>query len=161
MNKRANRIAAPCEMGGGLALGIAIACAVGLAAVGSQGQGPDSTPPKPPAPATFQGCVQKAPGSTTTLVISSATVCATLKGSLADDKLVGHEIELKGVLTPRTPDVAASIQVDSVASVGKSCSNACSLRPPASRGLHAPSAIPGSQGGTPGLTAPSTNTNDH
>jgi hypothetical protein len=137
-------------------LGMAIAGAACLAAVESQGQTPESAPAKPAAPAKFSGCVQKAPGSSSTLVISSGTVCATLKGSLADDKLVGHQIELEGVLTPRTAATAASIEVNSVGSVGKSCSDVCALQPPRSRGLRAPvsGAVPGSQGGTPGAVAP-------
>ena len=156
MGRLANRITASCEVTRGLVLGMAIACAAGLGAVESQGQAPESAPPKPPAPAKFSGCVQKAPGSSSTLVISSGTVCATLKGSLADDKLVGHQIELEGVLTPRTAAAGASIQVNSVASVGQSCSDVCSLQPPRSRGLHAPvnGAVPGSEGGTPGVVAP-------
>ena len=157
MGRFANRISATCKVTRGLMLGMAIACAASLAAVESQGQTPESgLPPKPSAPAKFSGCVQKAPGSSSTLVISSGTVCATLKGSLADDKLVGHQIELEGVLTPRTAAAAASIQVNSVASVGQSCSDVCSLQPPRSRGLHAPvnGAVPGSEGGTPGVVAP-------
>jgi hypothetical protein len=150
MSTVADGIAAISGMTRSLALGIAIAGAASLYA-----QAPDSTPPKPPAPQTFQGCVQKAPGSTASLIISSGSVCATLKGSLADEKLAGHEIELTGVLTPRTGAAAASIQVNSVGSVGKSCSDVCSPLPPRSRGLHPPDqAIPGTQGGTPGLTAP-------
>ena len=156
MGRLANRIAATCKVTRGWMLGIAFACAVSLLAVESQGQAPESAPPKPPAPAKFSGCVQKAPGSSNTLVIDSATVCATLKGSLADDKLVGHRIELEGVLTPRTAAAGASIQVNSVASVGQSCSDVCSLQPPRSRGLHAPvnGAVPGSEGGTPGAVTP-------
>jgi hypothetical protein len=157
MGRLANRITATCKVTRGLVLGMAIACAAGLGAVESQGQTPETgLPPKPSAPAKFSGCVQKAPGSSSTLVISSGTVCATLKGSLAADKLVGHQIELEGVLTPRTAAAGASIQVNSVASVGQSCSDVCSLQPPRSRGLHAPvnGAVPGSEGGTPGVVAP-------
>ena len=156
MGKFANRITATCKVTRGLMLGLAIACVASMAAVESQGQAPESAPPKPSAPAKFSGCVQKAPGSSSTLVINSATVCATLKGSLADDKLVGHQIELTGVLTPRTAAAAASIQVNSVASVGQSCSDVCSLQPPRSRGLRAPvsGAVPGSEGGTPGAVTP-------
>jgi len=161
MSRLANRISATCNVTRGLLLGMAMACAAGVAGVESQGQAPDSTPPKPAAPAKFSGCVQKAPGSTASgsnsaLVISSGAVCATLKGPLADDKLVGHQIDLEGVLTPRTAGAAASIQVNSVASVGQSCSDVCSLQPPRSRGLRAPEpgAVPGSEGGTPGAIAP-------
>jgi hypothetical protein len=98
--------------------------------------------------------VQKAPDSTTDLVISTPTACALLTGKVSAEKLAGHQVELTGILTPRTATAAASIQVDSVGSVGKSCTDVCALKPPMSRGLHRPSgsAIPGSEGGTPGLT---------
>lgn len=110
--------------------------------------------PKPAAPATYSGCVQKAPDSTTALVISAPTACALLTGKVSVDKLAGHEVELTGILTPRTPSTAASIKVNSVASVGKSCTDICSLKPPGTRGLHRPAnnAVPGSEGGTPGVT---------
>ena len=72
MDRLANRITASREVTRGLMLGMAIACAAGLAAVASQGQAPESAPAKPAAPAKFSGCVQKAPGSSNTLVISSA-----------------------------------------------------------------------------------------
>jgi hypothetical protein len=109
-----------------------------------------------PAPASFSGCVQRAPNSNTDLVISTPTACAKLSGKLATDQLAGHHVDLKGVLTPRTASASASIQVDSVIKVGEACSDVCSLQPPHSRGLHRPeSAVPGSEGGTPGETAPS------
>jgi hypothetical protein len=157
MSRLADRMSAMRGTNRGLALGIAIMCAASL-----QGQAPASAPPaKPPAPATFSGCVQKAPGSGNMLVINAANACAILKGSLADDKLAGHQIQLKGVLTPRTAATAASIQVSSVTSVGNSCSDVCSLQPPRSRGLHPPDqVIPGSEAGTPGLSAPAPNSND-
>ncbi len=134
----------------------ALAIAVALAGPPAFAQAAASAPAatKPPAPATYSGCVQKAPDSTTTLVISTPTACALLTGKVSVEKLAGHQVELTGILTPRTPTVAASIQVNSVASVGKSCTDICALRPPGTRGLHRPSenAIPGSEGGTPGLT---------
>lgn len=134
----------------------ALAIAVALAGPPAFAQAAASAPAatKPPAPATYSGCVQKAPDSTTTLVISTPTACALLTGKVSVEKLAGHQVELTGILTPRTPTVAASIQVNSVASVGKSCTDICALKPPGTRGLHRPSenAIPGSEGGTPGLT---------
>jgi hypothetical protein len=98
--------------------------------------------------------VQKAPDSTTDLVISTPKVCAVLTGKLSADTLTGHQVEITGVLTPRTSTAAASIQVNSVSSVGKACTDVCALHPPMSRGLHRPAngEIPGSEGGTPGLT---------
>ena len=137
----------------------------GVAGFPAWGQTPANAPPaKPPTPVTYAGCVQKAPDSDTILVISTAKVCATLnKGQASDkdfseEKLAGHEVELKGVLTPRTASVAASIEVNSVVSVGKSCTDVCALRPPATRGLHRPDPAagdaPGADGGTPGLAPP-------
>jgi hypothetical protein len=136
------------------ALAFAAAALLGVASAPALAQASGSTPP--PAPATYTGCVQKAPDST--LVISTPTACARLTGKAAADSqaLAGHQIELKGILTSRTPNAAASIQVDSVLSIGKSCSDICSLNPPGTRGLHRPagSAVPGSEGGTPGVAPP-------
>jgi hypothetical protein len=63
---------------------------------------------------------------------------------------------LTGVLTPRTTSTSASIRVDSVVSVGQSCSNTCSLQPPGTRSvrMHNQHEIPGSEGGTPGAPRP-------
>jgi hypothetical protein len=139
-------------------LSVIHACALAIALAGppafAQAAGTAPAAAKPPAPATYSGCVQKAPDSTTDLVISTPTACALLTGKLSVEKLAGHQVELTGILSPRTPTVAASIQVDSVGSVGKSCTDVCALKPPGTRGLHRPSdnAIPGSEGGTPGLT---------
>jgi hypothetical protein len=114
-----------------------------------------ATATTPPASATYKGCVQKAPGSEGTLVISTPNACAKLAGKVSADALAGHEVELQGILTPRTPSVAASIQVDSVTHVGAACSNVCALQPP-TRGLHRPQSndVPGTEGGTPGAVAP-------
>ena len=156
MDRIAARIVAVSESARGLMLGLAIASAVGLASAQAyaQASGSPPTPAKPAAPATFAGCVQKAPD--TGLVISTPKVCARLTGKFSVEELEGHEVDLKGVLVPRAASVAASIQVDSVTKVGKSCSDVCSLQPPATRGLHPMKnkEIPGSEGGTPGLTAP-------
>ena len=129
------------------------ACFAGVQASAQTPANPPA-PPNPPAPATYSGCVQKAPDSTTDLVISTPKVCAVLAGKLPADTLVGHQVELTGVLTPRTSSAPASIQVNSVGTVGKACTDVCALHPPMSRGLHRPAngEIPGSEGGTPGLT---------
>jgi len=144
----ADRIAAVSEVNWRLAMGIVLVGAAGLAGVHGYAQPPASAPAAP-APATFSGCVQKAPGSSTTLVISTPNTCATLKGQVSVDVLAGHQVDLTGVLTPRTGTVAASIDVHVVNGVGKSCSDVCSLQPPRQRGLH-----PGGEGGTPGAVAP-------
>jgi hypothetical protein len=134
---------------------VARSIAITFATFGIMSVGAEAQQAKPDAPTTFSGCVQKAPGSTTVLVISTPTVCATLKGKFSEEKLAGHEVDLKGVLTPGTAAVASSIQVRSVGSVGKSCSEVCSLHPPAKRGLSRKEhEIPGSEGGTPGVVAP-------
>ncbi len=154
MGSIVNRIAAISGTVRACAFLIAIAgCFAGVQA-SAQAAGSESAVPKPPAPATYSGCVQKAPDSTKDLVISTPTACARLTGNVSADTLAGHQVELTGILTPRTPSTAASLQVDSVSSVGKACTDVCALRPPSSRGLHGPvgNAIPGSEGGTPGLT---------
>jgi hypothetical protein len=110
------------------------------------------TPPaaSPSAQALYSGCVQQSPGDKDTLVLSTDTVCAKLTGDLATASLAGHEIDLKGVLTPRAARTPASIQIDSISHVGKSCSDVCSLRPPGTRGLGGEK--PGREGGRPGVT---------
>jgi hypothetical protein len=147
------------------AAALLVACGLAFPAPNSAAQSaaPSAQPPaaaaptptaKPPAPAReFQGCVQPSPIDKTVLVLSTDTVCARLVGSLATPQLTGHQIDLKGVLTPRTRDESASIRVDSVVSVGKPCSDVCSLRPPGTRGLGG-GETPGKEGGTPGLTTP-------
>lgn len=137
----------------GTACALAIAlCFAGVQACAQTPASP-SAPPKPPAPTAYSGCVQKAPDSSD-LVISTPKVCALLTGKVSADTLVGHQVELTGILTPRTSSAAASIQVNSVGSVGKTCTETCALHPPLSRGLHRPNdgMVPGSEGGTPGLT---------
>jgi hypothetical protein len=100
--------------------------------------------------------VQKAPGSSDTLVISAPTACAKLTGNISVDKLAGHQVDLTGILTPRTPAAPALISVDKVTKVGDSCTDVCSLRPPGTRGLHPPDSheVFGTEGGTPGVAAP-------
>lgn len=140
-----------------LALAFALAICPTIAA--AQPPAPPAATPAPAkaaAPASYSGCVQKAPGSTTDLVISTPTVCARLTGDAASaDKLAGHQVDLTGLFTPRTSSTAASIQINSVNKVGAACTEVCSLRPPGTRGLHSPSnqATPGSEGGTPGAVA--------
>ena len=106
-----------------------------------------------PAPANFAGCVQRSTTDKNILILSGETVCAKLTGTFSSEKILGHEVDLKGVLTERTASSPASIQVDTVNSIGKSCSNTCSLRPPGTRGLGGEK--PGKEGGTPGA-APKT-----
>ncbi len=110
----------------------------------------------PPAPATYKGCVQKAPGTDGVLLISTPSACAKITGKALGDDAIGHEVQLDGILTPRTASVPASLHVDSVISVGNVCSKVCTLRP--RRGLPSPQdqqkATPGTEGGTPGKVGP-------
>jgi hypothetical protein len=149
-----NRVATIAGTVQALTLGVAVTiCFAGAQSFAQAAGTPLVTPPKPPAPATYSGCVQKAPDSATDLVISTPTACALLTGKVSADTLAGHQVELTGILTPRTSAAAASIQVNSVSTVGKACTEVCALHPPLSRGLHRPAngEIPGSEGGTPGL----------
>ena len=139
---------------------LATAIAACLAGLHASAQAAGSAPPAPATPATFKGCVQKAPGSDGTIVISTANTCARLTGKLAADPLAGHEVELQGILTPRVSGAAASIEVNSVVKVGDACSQVCTLRPPGTRGLRRPDkAVPGSEGGTPGVAPKPQGTN--
>jgi hypothetical protein len=112
-----------------------------------------AAPAAAPAAAKFSGCVQPLTTDKDTMVLSGDTVCAQLTGKFAASDLTGHQVELNGVLTPRTSGTPASIQVGSVSSVGKSCSDICSLMPPRTRGLGRGGQTPGKEGGTPGLTS--------
>jgi hypothetical protein len=107
--------------------------------------------PGPPAPSSFSGCVKSATSDKDTIILSGESVCAKLTGNFSAEKLIGHQVDLKGVLTERTPTAPANIHVGSISSIGKSCSNTCSLQPPGTRGLEKP----GKEGGTPGM-APKT-----
>jgi hypothetical protein len=108
----------------------------------------EAAPAAPPAQ-EFQGCVQQSPTDKTTLIINTESACATLTGKFTATQLDGHLVDLKGVLTPRTSALPASIRVDAVVSVGKACSDVCSLKP-RTRGLGKGGEIPGKEGGTPG-----------
>jgi hypothetical protein len=153
MDRIADRIVTRARSARGLVLGRSIALIAVFMASAGYAQESGTSPAKP---AAFSGCVQKASGSSNTLVISGAAVCATLKGKLAEEKLIGHQVDLKGVLTARTASVAASIEVQSVEKIGESCSDVCKLQPPGTRGLRPPRdhEIPGTEGGTPGVVAP-------
>jgi hypothetical protein len=107
-----------------------------------------ATPPAPPA-TRHTGCVQRSAIDKDVIVLSTETVCAKLTGNFSADKLVGHEVDLKGELTPGTLSDPAVIHVESVSSVQKSCSEVCSLLPPGKRGLKK-GQYPGKEGGTPG-----------
>jgi hypothetical protein len=131
---------------------VAAVCGV-LSVAGRAGAQTTPAAAAAPAPAKFSGCVQPLATDKDTLVMSGDTVCAKLTGKFAAADLMGHQVELNGVLTPRTHDTPASIEVGSVASVGKSCTDICSLKPPGTRGLGRGGQTPGKEGGTPGLTS--------
>ena len=142
----------PASIAKACTLALALAACATLAVAQAPAAPASSTPPKP---ASFSGCVQKAPDSTD-IILSTTTTCARLTGDAASaDKLAGHQVDLTGIFTARTSSTSASIQVNSVQKVGAACSEVCSLHPPSSRGLQRPSnqAIPGSVGGTPGAVA--------
>ncbi len=115
------------------------------------------TPPTHAVPAStgessalrYSGCVMASPIDKDTLILNSDSVCADLTGKFATPDLAGHQIDLKGVLTPRAGTTPASIAIDSVDKIGKSCSEVCSPLPPRTRGL---GERPGREGGRPGAT---------
>ena len=111
---------------------------------------PSTTPAKAPSSVThYAGCVQRSTTDKDTITLSSETVCAKLTGTFVADKLVGHEVDLKGVLTDGTASTPAVIRVGSISSIGKNCSDVFSLLPPGKRGLKK-GELPGKEGGTPG-----------
>lgn len=122
-----------------------------LCAIPSLAQTATQTPAHPaPTPSNYSGCVQRSTNDKDTLILSGETVCAKLTGNFSADKLAGHEVDLKGVLTERTTSIPAAIRVTSITSTGKSCTNTCSLQPPGTRGLNKGGEKPGKEGGTPG-----------
>jgi hypothetical protein len=137
-------------------------CAFALAAH-TQSENPSGKQTAPPAhavptpsreasaaPVAFSGCVMASPTDKDTLLLNTDSVCANLAGKFATPNLAGHQIDLKGVLTPRAGKTPASIEVDSVDKIGKSCSQICSPLPPRARGLGGER--PGREGGRPGAT---------
>jgi hypothetical protein len=126
-------------------------CSTAMACLGQTAS--QTAPPvvatAPPTNSHYTGCVQRSTTDKDTIVLSNETLCAKLNGTFSAEKLVGHEVDLKGVLTDRTASVPAVIQVGSVGSIGKSCSDVCSLFPPRGRPLKKGD-YPGKEGGTPG-----------
>jgi hypothetical protein len=117
-------------------------CLIALSCLGQ------ATPhPTPPVPSNFSGCVKNSTTDKDTIILSGESVCAKLTGNFSAEKLIGHQVDLKGVLTERTPTTPANIRVGSISAIGKSCSSTCSLQPPGTRGLEKP----GKEGGTPGM----------
>jgi hypothetical protein len=131
-----------------------IVLCIGSAAMSGLGQSTSQAPPPavptaPPAPSRYAGCVQRSATDKDTIILSNETLCAKLTGTVSVEKLVGHEVDLKGVLTDRTTSVPAAIRVMTINSVGKSCADVCSLLPPHGRPLKKGD-YPGKEGGTPG-----------
>jgi hypothetical protein len=131
-------------------------CATAMPCLGQSTPQAAAPVPSTPSPAVsrYAGCVQRSTTDKDTIILSSETLCAKLTGAFSAEKLVGHEVDLKGVLTDRTASIPAVIHVGSISSVGKSCSDVCSLLPPGRRGLKKGD-YPGKEGGTPGA-APTT-----
>jgi hypothetical protein len=129
---------------------LALACAAACLGHSAGAQAPAT--PAPANPERFTGCVVRSAAEKDTLILNTETACARLTGSFPAANLAGHEVDLKGILTPRTPSTAASLHVDSVVSIGKACSDICSLQPPGTRGL-GKGEKPGKEGGTPGETS--------
>jgi hypothetical protein len=132
-----------------------IAVCICLATVFYPGQSTSQTPhpsssATPHAASRYAGCVQRSTTDKDTIILSGETFCAKLTGTFSAEKLVGHEVDLKGVLTDATASVPAMINVGSIGSIGKSCSEVCSLFPPGKRGLKKGD-YPGKEGGTPGM----------
>ena len=132
-----------------------IIIALSISTLSIPGRAQAAAQPSPPAPSNYTGCVQRSTSDKDVLILSGETVCAKLTGTFSADKLAGHEVDLKGVLSERTPANPAAIRVTSVTSVGKSCTNTCPLKPPGTRGLNKGGEKPGKEGGTPGA-APTT-----
>jgi len=113
---------------------------------------PQTTPPVSstvPAPSHYSGCVQRSTTDKDTIILSNENLCAKLTGTFSAEKLVGHEVDLKGVLTSGTTSIPAEIRVGSIGAIGKTCPDVCSLLPPGKRGLKKGD-YPGKEGGTPG-----------
>lgn len=94
------------------------------------------------------GCVMATEGGDYTFCEKDA--CSFVSGKGVDAKLAGHTVTLRGKVHEATPEVARTIVVSSIVSVGGVCKEACSPRPPGHRGFGHKDK-PGSEGGTPGV----------
>jgi hypothetical protein len=139
MTKKINRTAAA-------QIVVLCVCSLGRPGLGQAASRPAQTPP---AATHYAGCVQRSATDKDTILLSSETLCARLTGTSSAEKMVGHEVDLSGVLTDRTASTPAAIRVESIGSIGKSCTDVCSLQPPGRRGLKK-GELPGKEGGTPG-----------
>jgi hypothetical protein len=127
-----------------------IVCCIGAQTASCLFAQPAAPAQPPPAITRHTGCAQRSATDKDVIILSTEAVCAKLTGNFTADKIIGHEIDLKGALIPGTPTDPAVIRVESVSSIQKSCSDICSLSPPGRRGLKK-GQYPGKEGGTPGV----------
>ena len=96
----------------------------------------------------YTGCVMKSEGGDFTFC--EPAHCSLLKGEKVGERLVGHVVIVRGIVTNATDDEPRTLSVSEIVEFGKVCDQHCSLKPPGKRGVF-PKEKPGSEGGTPGL----------
>lgn len=100
---------------------------------------------------TRTGCVMQTEAGWFTFCEPNS--CSVIKGAGVDAKIAGHKVTVSGTMQAETADAAKTFVVTKVVEVGAACEERCSPRPAGHRGLGNKDK-PGSEGGTPGVTAP-------
>jgi hypothetical protein len=100
---------------------------------------------------TRTGCVMQTEAGWFTFCEPNS--CSVIKGEGVDAKLAGHKVTVSGTMQPETAAAAKTFVVTKVVEVGAACEERCSPRPAGHRGLGNKDK-PGSEAGTPGVTAP-------
>lgn len=99
----------------------------------------------------YTGCVMKDMDGNITFC--EPEHCSMLTGNAVGDKLAGHTVTVEGTVKEPANGQPRRIVVSKVLSVGAACNQSCALYPVHHRGIGGRDK-PGSEGGTPGATAP-------
>lgn len=105
-----------------------------------------------PAPITLTGCVMQTEAGDYTFCEPNS--CSLLSGTMLTASLAGHTVTLRAILHLATATDPRTLSVISITTIGPTCDQRCSPRPPGHRGLGSKNNKPGSEGGTPGATSP-------
>ena len=101
------------------------------------------------APATYTGCVTRLP-NVDRYVLAAGGRCMLLSGSFQGETAAGHVTTFRGLLLEPSGMAPLTLEVKSSVAIKNACSEACTLEPPGSRGIHGKEK-PGPEGGPPGL----------
>lgn len=100
--------------------------------------------------ATYSGCVMKDLDGNLTLC--EPDHCSLLTGEGVDAKLAGHAVTVNGTVKEAADGQPRRVIVTKIVSVNAACNQTCALYPVHHRGIGSKDK-PGSEGGTPGVTA--------